>query len=108
MEERDFKDFMQQSKLEIEFPGFEETVMEKVHAREASRRSVWRSLKISWLFFFIGTFFGILLTHLMSDFQIPLMGDNSKMIFLFIEIGIVAVIASQFDSLIRFTFKKRG
>lgn len=107
MEEKDFKKIMQQSKLQIEFPDFEENVMEKVLAKNATRKQVWRNLRISWIFFFIGTFFGVLVTQFLSDIQIPLFGDNSKVILLIGEILIVIVVSSQFDSLFRFTFKKR-
>jgi hypothetical protein len=107
MEEKDFKKIMQQSKLEIQFPDFEENVMEQIHAKESSRRSIWRNLKISWVFFFIGTFFGVFVTQFLANIRVPFLGENSKLILLFGEILIVFVVASQFDSLIRFTFKKR-
>ena len=108
MEENEFKNMMQHSKLEIQFPGFEENVMEQIQAKEATRRSVWRNLKISWIFFFIGTFFGVFVTQFLADIRVPFLGENSKLILLFGEILIVFVVASQFDSLIRITFKKRA
>ena len=107
MDEKDFKKIMQQSKLEIKFPDFEDNVMQQIRAKEASRRSVWRNLKISWVFFFIGTFFGVFITQFLADIRVPFLGENSKLILLFGEIIIVFVVASQFDSLIRFTFKRR-
>lgn len=107
MEEKDFKNMMQQSKLEIQFPDFEKQVMAKIRKKEASRKSVWKNLKISWLFLFIGAFLGIFLTQFLADIQIPFLGENSKLILLLGEILIVIVITSQFDSLFRFTLKKR-
>src|SRR5680860_732449 len=106
MEENDFRKIMQHSKLEIQFPDFEETVMEKIHAKETSRRSVRKNLKISWIFFFIGTFFGLFVTEFFADIRVPFLGENSKLVLLIGEILIIFVIASQFDNLIRFTFKK--
>ena len=107
MKESDFKKIMQNSKLEIQFPDFEENVMHQVYAKKASHRSVWRNLKISWIFFVIGTFFGVFATQFLADIRVPFLGENSKFILLFGEILIVFVVASQFDNLIRFTFKKR-
>ncbi|HYQ58311.1 MAG TPA: hypothetical protein VEP89_13300 [Draconibacterium sp.] len=107
MEEKDFKQMMQQSKLEIQFPDFEEQVMEQIHKKEASRRSVWRNLKISWVFLFLGAFLGMFLTQFLADIQIPFLGGKSKLIVLIGEILIVFVIAGHFDNLLRFTFKKR-
>lgn len=107
MEEKDFKNMMQMSKLEIQFPDFEEQIMEQIHKKETSRRSVWKNLKISWLFLFIGAFLGIFLTQFLSNIQIPFFGEKSKLVLLFVEIFIVLVVASQFDTLFRFTLKKR-
>jgi len=107
MEEQDFKKMIQQSKLEIQFPDFEEQVMAKVHRQVASRKSVWKNLKISWLFLFVGAFLGIFLTQFLADIQIPFLGEKSKLILLIGEVLIVLVIVSQFDNLFRFTLKKR-
>ncbi|MBT3382920.1 MAG: hypothetical protein HN778_08550 [Prolixibacteraceae bacterium] len=107
MKEKDFKNIMQNSKLEIQFSDFEDNVMEQIQAKESSRRSVWSNLKLSWIFFFIGAFFGIFATQFLVDFQMPFFGENSKLIVFVGEILVVFVVASQFDNLIRFTLKKR-
>ncbi|MCY1722869.1 hypothetical protein OU798_21150 [Prolixibacteraceae bacterium Z1-6] len=107
MEEMDFKNMMQQSKLEIQFPDFEEQVMTQIKKKEANRRSVWKNLKMSWLFLFIGAFLGIFVTQFLTDIQLPFIGEKSKLVLLIAEIFIVLVVASQFDSLLRFTIKKR-
>jgi hypothetical protein len=107
MKDQEFKNTMQHSKLDIPFSDFEENVMEKVRKKEAIRRSVWRNLKISWIFFFIGTFLGILVTHYFTTVKISFLEENSELVLLLAEILIVIVISTQFDNLIRFTFKKR-
>lgn len=107
MEENKFKDLMQQSKLEIQFPDFEENVMEQIRQKETSRRSVWRNLKYSWIFFFIGAFLGIFGSQYLSDFGIGIAGEHSKLILLLGEILIVIILTTQFDKLIQITFKKR-
>ncbi|MCF6356430.1 MAG: hypothetical protein L3J54_01370 [Draconibacterium sp.] len=107
MKEREFKNMMKNTKLEIQFPDFENNVMEQIQVNEASRRSVLKNLQISWIFFFIGIFFGIFATQFLADIHIPNLGENSKIILLIVEILIVFVVAFQFDSLIRFTFKRR-
>ncbi len=107
MKESEFKNLMKNTELEIQFPDFENNVMEQIQVNEASRRSVLKNLKISWIFFFIGIFFGIFATQFLADTHIPFFGENSKIVLLIVEILIVFVVASQFDSLIRFTFKRR-
>jgi len=107
MEEKDLKKIMQQARLEIKFPDFDETVMQKIKAKEANRKSVWKNLKISWLFFFLGAFFGIIVTQFLADVQLPYLKENSKLVLLIGQILIVLVVSTQFDSLFGYTFRKR-
>lgn len=107
MEEKEFRKLMQYSKLEINFPDFEENVIKQIHAKESNRRSVWKSLKLSWVFFFLGSFFGIFAAQLLANLKVPFFAQNPRLIMLIIEVLIVFIIASQFDKLIQFTFKKR-
>jgi len=107
MEEKDFKNMMQHSKLEIQFPDFDENVMEKIYAREVNRRLVRNNLKKSWIFFIIGSLFGIFATQSLTNLQVPFLSLSPKLILLIVEILIVIVVVSQFDNLIQFTFRKR-
>ena len=107
MEEKEFKKYMQQTKLEIQFSDFDNQLMEKIKARETSRKAVWKNLRISWFFFFVGTFFGIIVAYFLTDLSIPFLEAESKLVLLIVEILIVVVVTSQFDKLIHFTFKKR-
>ena len=107
MEEEKLKDLMQHSKLEIQFPDFEESVMEQIKLKEKTRKLVWRNLKISWIFFFIGAFLGVFGSYFFNDLKIEFLGESSNLILLASEIFIVVIITIQLDNLIRFTFKKR-
>jgi hypothetical protein len=107
MDENKFKELMQQSKLEIQFTDFDDKVMEQIKLKEKSRKLVWKNLKLSWIFFIIGTFFGINVSRYLVNLYIPFLGEYSKLLILLIEILIVFVIVSQFDKLVNFTFKKR-
>ena len=107
MEDKRFKDLLQESKLEIQFPDFEEKVMEQIKLKEESRKSVWRNLKISWLFFILGAFLGIIASGYLANIKFSFIDNYNSLIILFIEIFVVIIIITQFDNLYHFTFRKK-
>jgi hypothetical protein len=108
MEEKDFKKIMEFSKLEIQFPNFEEEVMESIRKKEAEEKSFWRNIRWSWFIFLAGLILGIITTGLLSDFGLQYFGESSKLVLLVVEILIVAVFGLQFDNLIRLTFRRKN
>ncbi len=106
MNEEELKKWMQHSKLEIKIPDFEENVMNAVNEKQASEKSIWRNIRWSWFFFTIGLVLGAFATNLFSDFNFGFLGDNSNMLVLGFEIIVIFIFATQFDRLIRFTFRK--
>lgn len=108
MEEKDFKKMMELSKLEIEFPDFDDKVMEAIRKKEAEEKSFWRNIRWSWFIFLSGLILGLVTTDILSDFSKEFFGESSKLVLLFVEILIVFVLGLQFDNLIRLTFKKKN
>ena len=108
MEEKDFKKIMEFSKLEIQFPNFEEEVMESIRKKEAEEKSFWRNIRWSWFIFLTGLILGIITTSLLSDFGMQYFGESSKLVLLFVEILIVFIFGLQFDNLIRLTFRRKN
>jgi len=99
---------MEFSKLEIQFPDFDEKVMEAVRKKEADEKSFWRNIRWSWFIFLSGLILGLITTDILSDFGKEFFGESSKLVLLFVEILIVFVFGLQFDNLIRLTFKKKN
>lgn len=108
MEEKDFKKIMEFSKLEIQFPNFEEEVMESIRKKEAEEKSFWRNIRWSWFIFLTGLILGLVTTDILSDFSKEYFGESSKLVLLAVEILIVFVFGLQFDNLIRLTFRKKN
>jgi len=108
MEEKDFKKIMEFSKLEIQFPNFEEEVMESIRKKEAEEKSFWRNIRWSWFIFLTGLILGLITTDILSDFGLQYFGEKSKLVLLVVEILIVAVFGLQFDNLIRLTFRRKN
>jgi len=108
MEEKDFKKIMEFSKLEIQFPNFEEEVMESIRKKEADEKSFWRNIRWSWFIFLTGLILGLITTDILSDFGLQYFGESSKLVLLVVEILIVFVLGLQFDNLIRLTFRRKN
>ena len=106
MEEKDFKKLMGHSKLEIQFPDFEENVMESIRKKEASEKSVWKNIRLSWFFLLVGIVLGLIATNILAKVELQYFGENSNLVLFGIEILVVLIIASQFDNLIRITFRR--
>jgi hypothetical protein len=107
MEEKEFKELMELSKLEIQFPDFEEQVMESVRKEEAYKKSIWRNIRWSWFFFLCGLMLGLVLTNVLAEFEAQYFGENSKLGLYAIEIFIVIILSFQFDNLVRITFGRK-
>ena len=107
MKEKEFKKLMEQSKLEIQFPGFEEQVMEVIRKKEARDKSFWRNIRWSWVLFLSGLVLGLIIMDLLAGLDFKYFGDKSKLVLLIIEIVIVVIFGLQFDNLIRITLGKK-
>ena len=108
MEEKEFKNIMEFSKLEIQFSNFEEEVMESIRKKEAEEKSFWRNISWSWIIFLSGLSLGLITTDVLSDFGQQFFGESSKLVLLIVEILIVAIFGIQFDNLIRLTFRRKN
>lgn len=108
MEEKDFKKLMELSKLEIQFPGFDDEVMEAIRKKEARDKSFWRNVRWSWVLFLSGLVLGLIIVDLLAGFDLNFFGEKSDFVLFIIEIAIVAIFGLQFDNLIRLTLGKRN
>lgn len=107
MEERELKDWMQHSKLEIKLPDFEDNVMGAILEKQASEKSFWKNIRWSWFFFLVGLALGLIATTLFASFDFGFAGiSNSKLVLLAFEVVVIFILATQFDKLIRVTFRK--
>ena len=106
MEEEKLKSLIMHSKLEINIPDFENSVMDTINQKKASEKSIWKSIRWSWFFFLVGLGLGLVVTNLFSTFEFSFLDENANILLLIFEIALVAVLATQFDKLIQITFRK--
>lgn len=69
------KEFMQLAKLEMPFDDFDSKVMARIEKIEADKASISKSKKYALIFFAAGTFFGICINYLFSEFILPKVAD---------------------------------
>ena len=60
------KDLLSNSRLEMPFTDFEDKVMANIKKEVQKEKEIDRSLRLSWLFFALGTTFGLLLSIILS------------------------------------------
>ncbi len=100
------KQIMSESLQQMPFTDFEDRVMDQIEKKEA-RKLIWmRHLRLSWVFFIIGSFFGIGLSIYVSYLIPSLPGINPDYITLIIQVLIIGIIALNLESMIRYTREK--
>jgi hypothetical protein len=106
--EQTFREIMSKSKLDVPFPDFDDKVMGLIEKKLLKKVAISRDIKLSWVFFILGSAFGILVPILLSQVQQPVLGmdiDNLRIPFLII---FSFLILSQIDSLIDFYKRQKN
>ena len=106
-EEKLLGEMMQHSSMEMPFNDFEEKLMARIDLEKNEQKPVLSTIRIAWLFFCLGLFFGLLITNLTTNLDQLIAGVPAKKIALFVQVGVVLILLLQFDKLISFTFKKK-
>ncbi len=102
-----FKEIMSNSKLNIPSRNFDDDVMRLIEKRLSKKVSITRDIKLSWIFFILGSTFGIIATIVLSKLKESFWGiPLDKLVILFLII-FSFLVTTQLDSLIDFYKKKR-
>lgn len=98
---------MSKSSVEMPFNDFEDKLMSEIYLEEKRSKSFFKSLKLSWLFFIIGTGIGIFITTFIYRTETEIYGLSSKHLVLIAQVIFAILILSQFDKLMQLTRRKR-
>ncbi len=90
------KQLIGESKLEMPFSDFEDRLMSRINIEVSNEKAITKNIRLSWLFFGLGTLFGVLLTIILnptnaimgiplSKFTIPLYVIGAALFFLMAE-----------------------
>jgi hypothetical protein len=107
-DEKFFRKIMSKSKLDVPFSDFDDKIMLLIEKRLSKRTLISRDIKISWVFFIIGSCFGIIVTIILPKLQESVLGfplDKFTIPFLII---FSSLLMTQLDSLIHFYKRQKN
>lgn len=105
--EETFSKIMSNSRLVVPFTDFDDKVMGIIETNLSKKASISRDIKLSWIFFILGSSFGIILTIFLPMIQQPVLGLHFNKLKIPILIIISFLILTQLDSLIDFYKKQK-
>lgn len=94
------REFMVKSESRMPFPDFEEKLMVRISAEAARSRSYARDIRLSWLFFLIGTILGTMITLFIGSLHEPIFGFPPQRVLYIAESVFVVLLLTQLDKLI--------
>jgi hypothetical protein len=98
-----FKKIMPESKRQMPFPGFEDDVMMSVTEIESEisrlQEGYKRGVAYSWFFFAVGILCGVLLTLLIPQVDMSLIGIDSSLFLLVFQVGFILFVLLHFEKL---------
>jgi len=104
-EDEFFRDVMSKSRLTLPFSDFEDNVMMQIETEIVHRKTLSKELRLSWIFFIVGSVFGIVLSVFIAQLPDPIYGIQPVNLTLFFAIVFASVLFTQIDTLIKFSRK---
>ncbi|MBI9065353.1 MAG: hypothetical protein JEZ14_25440 [Marinilabiliaceae bacterium] len=101
------KSLLRESKLEMPFPDFEARLMETIKSDCVKRKSVLKDIRLSWLFFTIGSIFGLLATFILPALNSSILGIDIQYLQYPLMILVSVVIVWQLDAMIKITVRQK-
>jgi hypothetical protein len=105
--DRELRQLIQKSKLQMPFSDFEARLMDRIRTEASKDKYIATNIRLSWLFFGLGSMFGLLCATMLVNSDAVILGLNvSKLTIPFYIIGGV-VFFLQVEQLLKFTLKNR-
>lgn len=104
-EEAFFKEVMSNSKLEVPFPDLEDNVMMQIKENHVNQKIFLNNIRLSWVFFIIGSVFGFILAFALPQLQSSILGITSTQLAISLQVIIIVILLTQLDRLITITRK---
>ena len=102
-DENFFKEIMSKSRLDLPFSDFEDNVMMQIETKVLHQNKWSKELRLSWIFFIVGSVFGIILSIFIAQLHEPIFGIQPVNLTLFFAIVFASVLFTQIDTLIKFS-----
>ena len=101
-EETFFHEIMSKSKLEMPFSDFDDKVMGLIKKRHLKNVFISKDLKLSWIFFILGSTFGIVVSIILPKIQEPIWGIHLDILRIPSLIILAFLLMTHLDNLIDF------
>ena len=102
----ELKQLLRDSRLEMPFDDFEERVMSHLKKEVQSEKSIDRNIRLSWLFFVLGTAFGLLVSVIISPVTSILGFSVSKLMIPLYIVGATLLLLF-FEQLVNITIERK-
>jgi nicotinamide riboside transporter PnuC len=102
-EDKFFREIMSKSRLILPYSDFEDNVMMQIEPKVLHQNTLSKELRLSWIFFIVGSVFGIIFSVFISQLRDPIFGIQPVNLTLFFAIVFASVLFTQIDTLIKFS-----
>ncbi len=100
------KRLLSNSRLEMPFDDFEERLMTRIRKEAGNEKAIDKNIRLAWLFFALGTFFGVLLSVILSPVN-TMYGYPVSKILLSFYIAAGTLLLLFVEQLLKLTLKHR-
>lgn len=107
LNDKRLKALLKDSKLEMPFSDFEDKMMSRVKNELLGKHSIIKNLRLSWLFFLLGSVFGLVVSISLPMLQIELGGIDIRTLRYPIMAIVLFVIIWQLDEMIKITMRQK-
>lgn len=92
-------EIMQKSILNVPFSDFDDSVMQIINTKELKPFSLKREFRLSWVFFILGSVFGISISVILPTIQGSILGLSLNKLTIPFQIVFAFLFISQLDNL---------
>ncbi len=89
------------------FTDFEETVMHRIHRETSFEQILSRDRKLSFLFFGLGTIFGLIINFILQSSQYTFPNISPETTLLIFQLGFVLIVLLYLDKYLRLMKKRK-
>jgi hypothetical protein len=100
LDETFLREIMSKGKLEVPFSDLDDKIMRSIEIRNMKRKSILRDIKISWIFFFLGSTLGIIISVILPTLQETVFGITIDKCTIPVVTIICFLLIFQLDSLL--------
>lgn len=100
-----FSGIMTKGKLTMPFSDFEDDTMKRIETETKYKGSISRSFRISFIFFVLGTGFGLVVNNLLANADSLVLGISSGTILLVFQLIFVFAVVMQSENIYKLFVK---